>query len=155
MYKYRANYSHKETIYNSLYITANSAEEAKRIAQAASFDNIESIELIRPASRSERKEAEGQQTIQAIATGERERQKVLAVCKEVLSIHEAYAVYDMIFTPEYDEDDVLAYMRWCGKRYDEGKSTEFEEWIAETAIERTGAPSPNRGKAKKGGQNNG
>lgn len=155
MYRYRINYTHKETLYSSLHITARSAEEAKRIAQAASFDDIASIELLRPASKSERKEAIDEAplptpvpcppltlTPEKGSVTESERQKILAICTELLSIHEAYAVYDMLFEPEYDKDDVLAYIRWCAHRFDENKSTDFEEWVAETAIERTGAPHP-------------
>lgn len=55
-------------------------------------------------------------------------QKLLEVLKHFLSLHEAYAVYDMINLPEYTEEDVLDYIKWCDERYKQDLETDFDTW---------------------------
>lgn len=62
--------------------------------------------------------------------------KIEAVLRHFLSLHEADAVYDMIFSPSevenpYSEDDVIEYIKWCRKRYLKDQDTEFNHWLIE------------------------
>ena len=55
--------------------------------------------------------------------------KLSAVLLHYLSIHEADAVYNMLTDEDYTELDVLQYITWCGWRYAQGLSTDFDEWL--------------------------
>ena len=62
--------------------------------------------------------------------------KIEAVLLHFLSIHEAAAVYGMIFSSEtednpYTKEDILDYIRWCHDRYLQDEDTQFESWLAE------------------------
>jgi len=55
--------------------------------------------------------------------------KLSAVLLYYLSIHEAEAVEDMLRDKDYTERDVIEYIEWCDKRYQQDLDTDFEEWL--------------------------
>ena len=55
--------------------------------------------------------------------------KILEVLIHFLSLHEAHAVEDMINDDEYTSQDILQYISWCKRRYEQNLSTDFEEWL--------------------------
>ena len=56
-------------------------------------------------------------------------EKLLGILRHYLSLHEADAVYDMVRDEEYTLKDILQYITWCDKRYEQDLSTDFEEWL--------------------------
>lgn len=67
---------------------------------------------------------------------QKEYDKIEAVLLNFLSIHEAAAVYGMIFSSKtednpYTKEDILDYIRWCHERYLQDENTMFESWLAE------------------------
>ena len=55
--------------------------------------------------------------------------KVHVVLQHFLSLHEADAVVGMLYDTEYSSDDILEYIDWCKKRYEQDLDTDFEEWL--------------------------
>lgn len=55
--------------------------------------------------------------------------KIQKILEHFLSIHEADAVYNMITDEDYTDQDILQYICWCQKRYNQNLSTDFEEWL--------------------------
>ena len=55
--------------------------------------------------------------------------KLSAVLLHYLSIHEAEAVEDMLRDDEYTERDVIEYIEWCDKRFQQDLDTDFESWL--------------------------
>ncbi len=55
--------------------------------------------------------------------------KLSAVLLHFLSIHEADAVYNMLHDEDYTERDVIEYIEWCDKRFQQDLDTEFESWL--------------------------
>ena len=55
--------------------------------------------------------------------------KLSAVLLHYLSIHEADAVEDMLRDEDYTERDVIEYIEWCDKRFQQDLDTEFDSWI--------------------------
>lgn len=45
-----------------------------------------------------------------------------------LSLHEADAVMDMLYDDSYTSDEIIEYIEWCKKRYEQDESTEFDIW---------------------------
>lgn len=73
--------------------------------------------------------------------GENEFRKIEAILRHFLSIHEADAVYEMIFSSEtenpYTEEDIINYIKWCHKRYLDDKDTLFSSWLEESDSHKT------------------
>jgi hypothetical protein len=55
--------------------------------------------------------------------------KLSAVLLHYLSIHEADAVENMLRDDDYTERDVIEYIEWCDKRYQQDLDTEFDSWL--------------------------
>ena len=55
--------------------------------------------------------------------------KLSAVLLHYLSIHEADAVDNMLRDEQYTERDVIAYIEWCDKRFQQDLDTDFESWL--------------------------
>lgn len=55
--------------------------------------------------------------------------KVHAVLQHYLSLHEADAVVGMLYDTEYTSDDIIEYIDWCKKRYEQDLDTDFESWL--------------------------
>lgn len=75
--------------------------------------------------------------------GEKEFKKIEAVLEHFLSLHEADAVYDMIFSGDpsgnhWSKEDIIAYIEWCHKRYLGDEDTEFESWLKEQGRNHSG-----------------
>ena len=55
--------------------------------------------------------------------------KLSAVLLHYLSIHEADAVDNMLRDEDYTERDVIEYIEWCDKRFQQDLDTEFDSWL--------------------------
>lgn len=55
--------------------------------------------------------------------------KLNMTLKHLFSIHEADAVYYMLYDEGYTSKDVIEYIDWCKKRYEQNLDTDFEEWL--------------------------
>ena len=55
--------------------------------------------------------------------------KLSAVLLHYLSIHEADAVDNMLRAEDYTERDVIDYIEWCDKRFQQDLDTEFDSWL--------------------------
>lgn len=55
--------------------------------------------------------------------------KLSAVLLHFLSIHEADAVDNMLHDEDYTERDVIEYIEWCDKRFQQDLDTEFDSWL--------------------------
>ena len=55
--------------------------------------------------------------------------KLTAVLLHYLSIHEADAVDNMLRDEDYTERDVIDYIEWCDKRFQQDLDTEFDSWL--------------------------
>lgn len=47
----------------------------------------------------------------------------------LLSMHEADAVADMLYDEDYSAEDIIEYIDWCRKRYEQDLGTEFDSWL--------------------------
>lgn len=59
-------------------------------------------------------------------TTDTKNQKIL---EHFFSLHEADAVYDMLTDEHYTADDIVEYIEWCDKRFQQDLDTEFESWL--------------------------
>lgn len=55
--------------------------------------------------------------------------KLSAVLLHYLSIHEADAVENMLRDDDYTERDIIEYIEWCDKRFQQDLDTEFDSWL--------------------------
>lgn len=55
--------------------------------------------------------------------------KLSAVLLHYLSIHEADAVENMLRDDDYTESDIIEYIEWCDKRFQQDLDTEFDSWL--------------------------
>lgn len=55
--------------------------------------------------------------------------KLSAVLLHFLSIHEADAVDNMLTDDDYTADDIIEYIEWCDKRFQQDLDTEFNSWL--------------------------
>lgn len=55
--------------------------------------------------------------------------KLSAVLLHYLSIHEADAVEYMLRDDDYTESDIIEYIEWCDKRFQQDLDTEFDSWL--------------------------
>lgn len=61
--------------------------------------------------------------------------KILKVLEYYLSLHEADAVFGMLYDPQFTSDDIIEYIKWCDRRYEEDKETDVDIWLKETGRE--------------------
>ena len=47
----------------------------------------------------------------------------------LFSMHEADAVANMLYDEDYTSEDIIEYIDWCRKRYDQDLDTEFGSWL--------------------------
>lgn len=62
----------------------------------------------------------------------RSEEKIYKVLEHFLSLHEADAVVGMIYDTSFTSDDIIEYIEWCDRRYEEDKETDVETWLKET-----------------------
>lgn len=55
--------------------------------------------------------------------------KLNMTLKHLFSMHEADAVYYMLYDEGYTSKDIIEYIDWCRKRYEQDLDTDFEEWL--------------------------
>lgn len=55
--------------------------------------------------------------------------KLNVTLQHFLSIHEADAVADMLYDEDYTSENIIEYINWCDKRYEQDLDTDFEEWL--------------------------
>lgn len=55
--------------------------------------------------------------------------KIQKMLEHILSLHEADAVYNMLTDEEYSADDIIEYIDWCDKRFENDLDTEFDSWL--------------------------
>lgn len=55
--------------------------------------------------------------------------KIQKILEHFLSLHEADAVYNVLTDEDYTADDIIEYIEWCDKRYQQDLDTEFESWL--------------------------
>lgn len=55
--------------------------------------------------------------------------KLIKTLQYFLSIHEANAVADMLYDEDYTEDDIIEYIEWWEKRFENDLDTEFDSWL--------------------------
>lgn len=55
--------------------------------------------------------------------------KIQKMLEHLLSLHEADAVYNMLTDEEYSADDIIEYIDWCEKRFENDLDTEFDSWL--------------------------
>lgn len=57
--------------------------------------------------------------------------KLENVLKIMFSLHEAEAILDMLEedSDAFSAEDICEYINWCEKRYDQGLSTDVDDWL--------------------------
>lgn len=55
--------------------------------------------------------------------------KLTMTLGHLLSMHEADAVADMLYDEDYTSEDIIEYIDWCRKRYEQDLDTEFDSWL--------------------------
>ena len=55
--------------------------------------------------------------------------KIQKILEHFFSLHEADAVYYMLTDEDYTSEDILQYITWCDKRFQQDLDTEFESWL--------------------------
>lgn len=55
--------------------------------------------------------------------------KIQKILEHFLSLHEADAVYNMITDEDYTANDIIEYIEWCDKRFQQDLDTEFDSWL--------------------------
>lgn len=55
--------------------------------------------------------------------------KLNMTLQHFLSIHEADAVANMLYDEDYTSDDIIEYIDWCKKRFENDLDTEFDSWL--------------------------
>lgn len=55
--------------------------------------------------------------------------KVHEVLEHFLSLHEADAVVGMLYDTDYSSQDIIEYIDWCEKRFNQDLDTEFDSWL--------------------------
>lgn len=55
--------------------------------------------------------------------------KLTTVLRQFLSFHEAGYVSAMLCDENYSADDIVEYIQWCSKRYNDELPTDFGEWL--------------------------
>lgn len=58
-------------------------------------------------------------------------EKLYKVLTHFLSLHEADAVACMLLQ-EYTPEDIIEYITWCDKRYEQDEETDIDIWFKET-----------------------
>jgi hypothetical protein len=61
-------------------------------------------------------------------------EKLYKVMAHFLSLHEADAVACMLLQ-NYTAEDIIEYIEWCGKRYEQDEETDVDIWLEETGRE--------------------
>ena len=59
-------------------------------------------------------------------------EKVHKVLEYYLSLHEADAVVGMLYDTSFTDKDIIEYIKWCDRRYEEDKETDVDIWLKET-----------------------
>lgn len=62
-------------------------------------------------------------------------EKIHRVLEHFLSLHEADAVVGMLFDTSFTDKDIVEYIEWCDKRFEEDKETDVEIWLKDTGRE--------------------
>lgn len=55
--------------------------------------------------------------------------KLTMMLQHLFSMHEAYAIANMLYDEDYTSEDIIEYIDWCRKRYEYGEDTKFESWL--------------------------
>lgn len=55
--------------------------------------------------------------------------KLTVMLQHFLSMHEADAVANMLYDEDYTSEDIIEYIDWCRKRYEQDLDTEFDSWL--------------------------
>lgn len=55
--------------------------------------------------------------------------KLTMMLGHLLSMHEADAIADMLYDEDYTSEDIIEYIDWCRKRYEQDLDTEFDSWL--------------------------
>ena len=55
--------------------------------------------------------------------------KLNMTLQHLLSMHEADAVADMLYDEDYTSEDIIEYIDWCRKRFNQDLDTEFDSWL--------------------------
>lgn len=57
-------------------------------------------------------------------------ERVIGVLRHFLSLHEADGViYLLSMEDEFSVEDIIEYINWCDKRYDQDLSTDVDDWL--------------------------
>lgn len=55
-------------------------------------------------------------------------------------------VYNMIFERNFTGEDIINFIRYANEKIERGLTPNFDEWFNTIKVEKTGAPSPNKGR---------
>ena len=55
--------------------------------------------------------------------------KTQKILEHFLSLYEADAVYNVLTDEDYTADDIIEYIEWCDKRFQQDLDTEFDSWL--------------------------
>lgn len=55
--------------------------------------------------------------------------KIQIILEHFLSLHETDAVYNMLTDEDYTANDIIEYIEWCDKRFQQDLDTEFDSWL--------------------------
>lgn len=55
--------------------------------------------------------------------------KLNMTLQHLFSIHEADAIANMLYDEDYTSEDIIEYIDWCSKRYEQDLDTEFDSWL--------------------------
>lgn len=55
--------------------------------------------------------------------------KIQKMLEYFFSLHEADAMYNMLTDEDYTADDIIEYIEWCNKRFQQDLDTEFDSWL--------------------------